>query len=437
MQRGEHAQFLVKSPYTKTDTETKKFNFPTQADVTMIIHLIDFENAKDIFNSTRPTYEEKFAASLQRKEAGNRFFRDDKFVLASRKYNRALEIALSDTLSTDSQRDKLKKEIELPCYNNLAQCEIKRKRYNEAIVTTTKVLEIDPLNCKGLWRRGIAYTETGNWIEAEKDLKRAQELASQTEKKTVSQSYTNLKKLMAEQDKKDKEKYRKIFDGTDPTKFYADLLKEIESIITTEQDLFANAANVASVLHEQLNKIKQNKVNWTGFYWLHHDGQLVLGSFQGKMACTRIQRGKGVCGTAVEKKKTQLVADVHNFDGHIACDSDSSSEIVIPIIVNGVVLGVLDIDSVVIEGFDNRDQVGLEKIVHLMQNTCRWEQLRRVTRPLANKARQAGTQLHKFLFGIGLTVFLGVAAGIYFKMANSTPHTTSGSSPAVKSIMGL
>jgi len=223
---------------------------------------------------------------------------------------------------------------------------------------------------------------------------------------------------MAEQDRKDKEKFRKLF--IDPIKFYEDLFKEIESVITGETDLFANAANVASVLFEQLNKIKQNKLNWVGFYWLGNDGQLVLGPFQGKMACTRIDRGKGVCGAAVDKKTTMLVPDVHKFVNHIPCDSASNSELVIPIIVKGAVVGVLDLDSVIVDGFDQNDKDGLEKIVRLLEATLKWDQLARHTRKL--KARRSPSRSFYFV-KLGL-VILGVAVGTFClaKFAPSFMH---------------
>jgi len=196
-------------------------------------------------------------------------------------------------------------------------------------------------------------------------LKRAQDLATGSEKKTVAISYNLLKKRMAEQDKKDKGKFRNLFE--DPVKTYETIYKQINSVITGEVDLIASAACVTSILHEELNKVKQNKVNWTGFYWVHRDKQLVLGPFQGKLPCLRIAEGKGVCGAAVEKKQTMLVPDVHKFEGHIACDSESKSELVIPIIVKGLVVGVLDIDSIITEGFDHYDKDGLEKIVRLLE----------------------------------------------------------------------
>ena len=123
----------------------------------------------------------------------------------------------------------------------------------------------------------------------------------------------------------------------------------------------ANLANASALLWQYLPEI-----NWVGFYKMT-DGLLVLGPFQGKTACVKIQVGKGVCGTAVAEDKVQLVYDVHDFPGHIACDSASNSEIVLPIHVNGEVWGVLDIDSPYIGRFTAEDQEGLEKIVTILE----------------------------------------------------------------------
>ena len=123
----------------------------------------------------------------------------------------------------------------------------------------------------------------------------------------------------------------------------------------------ANLSNAAALLWEALPDI-----NWVGFYKMTDD-ILVLGPFQGKPACVRIPVGKGVCGTAVAEDKVQLVYDVHDFPGHIACDSASNSEIVLPIHVNGKVWGVLDIDSPFVGRFTEADQVGLEKIVTILE----------------------------------------------------------------------
>ena len=123
----------------------------------------------------------------------------------------------------------------------------------------------------------------------------------------------------------------------------------------------ANLANTSALLWQYLPEI-----NWVGFYKMT-DGLLVLGPFQGKTACVKIQVGRGVCGTAVAEDKVQLVYDVHDFPGHIACDSASNSEIVLPIHVNGEVWGVLDIDSPYVGRFTEEDQKGLEKIVSILE----------------------------------------------------------------------
>ena len=123
----------------------------------------------------------------------------------------------------------------------------------------------------------------------------------------------------------------------------------------------ANLANVSALLWQELPRI-----NWVGFYKMT-DGALVLGPFQGKPACIRIEVGKGVGGTAVAEDRTQLVYDVHQFPGHIACDCASNSEIVVPVRVNGEIWGVLDIDSPEIGRFTEADQVGLEEIVGILE----------------------------------------------------------------------
>ena len=124
-----------------------------------------------------------------------------------------------------------------------------------------------------------------------------------------------------------------------------------------------NLANASALLNEKLENI-----NWVGFYTIK-DGRLVLGPFQGKVACTIIPIGKGVCGTAVSEDMTQLVPDVHKFPGHIACDSASNSEIVIPMHRNGTVFGVLDIDSPLFNRFNENDRVGLERFVRILEES--------------------------------------------------------------------
>ena len=145
-------------------------------------------------------------------------------------------------------------------------------------------------------------------------------------------------------------------DTQNKTEMYASLLQQAQGLFYDEKDLIANAANLSSLLFNTLDD-----VNWAGFY-LYKDGELVLGPFQGLPACIRIAMGRGVCGTAAETLETQLVKDVHAFDGHIACDAASLSEIVVPLVKDGELLGVLDIDSPVVARFDEEDRVGIERL---------------------------------------------------------------------------
>ncbi len=141
------------------------------------------------------------------------------------------------------------------------------------------------------------------------------------------------------------------------TEFYRELLRQTKALISDETDSIANMANISALLFDALEQI-----NWVGFYRVL-DGQLILGPFQGKVACIRIPLGKGVCGTSAQTATTQLVNDVHQFDGHIACDATTNAEIVIPVQVNGDIIAVLDIDSTIFSRFDQEDQLGLEAIV--------------------------------------------------------------------------
>ena len=140
---------------------------------------------------------------------------------------------------------------------------------------------------------------------------------------------------------------------------YQELYKTIESVISGESDQIANMANTAALLHEAFG------FWWTGFYIIK-DEQLVLGPFQGPVACTRIGFGKGVCGSSWERRETIVVPDVHQFPGHIACSSLSQSEIVVPMFHNGEIYAVLDIDSKDLATFDEVDKEWLEKIVTLL-----------------------------------------------------------------------
>ena len=141
---------------------------------------------------------------------------------------------------------------------------------------------------------------------------------------------------------------------------YHDLHGAVDAITREEADPIANMANTAALLWEYLPDL-----NWVGFY-RHLDGELVLGPFQGKAACIRIKFGQGVCGFAAQSRQTQIVADVHAFPGHIACDSASASELVIPIIHEGALLGVLDLDSPLPARFDVEDADHLEKLVKML-----------------------------------------------------------------------
>lgn len=136
---------------------------------------------------------------------------------------------------------------------------------------------------------------------------------------------------------------------------YRTLIPQIQSLVAGETDLIANMANIVAVLHETF------RFWWTGFYRVEGD-QLVLGPFQGPIACTRIPYGKGVCGTAWQQNRTLVVPNVHEFPGHIACSSASNSEIVVPIRRNGEVIAVLDIDSTDFNAFDSVDRTYLEQI---------------------------------------------------------------------------
>lgn len=140
---------------------------------------------------------------------------------------------------------------------------------------------------------------------------------------------------------------------------YANLAAQLSSLLEGEHDLIANAANCAALLYHSLPD-----VNWAGFY-LHKKGELVLGPFQGSPACVRIAVGKGVCGTAAELKQTVVVENVHEFPGHIACDSASNSEIVVPLLKDKRLIGVLDVDSPSFARFDDEDAQGLNELAEI------------------------------------------------------------------------
>jgi GAF domain-containing protein len=147
--------------------------------------------------------------------------------------------------------------------------------------------------------------------------------------------------------------------AADKPGFYKELLGQLEGLLHGERDATANAANLSALLFQAMPAL-----NWAGFY-IMRGGELVLGPFQGKPACVRIAVGRGVCGTAVARAASVLVEDVHAFPGHIACDADSRSELVVPLIRDGAVIGVIDLDSPEPGRFDADDQRGIEAVARV------------------------------------------------------------------------
>src|SRR5688500_18987650 len=149
--------------------------------------------------------------------------------------------------------------------------------------------------------------------------------------------------------------------STNKKEKYDTLIPQLQSLVEDEKDLIANLSNIAAALKQTMNFF------WVGFY-LVKENQLVLGPFQGPIACTRIDFGKGVCGTAWKEKKTILVPDVEKFPGHIACNSASKSEIVLPAFKNNEVVLVLDVDSDALNDFNSNDQLALEELMRIIEN---------------------------------------------------------------------
>jgi L-methionine (R)-S-oxide reductase len=141
--------------------------------------------------------------------------------------------------------------------------------------------------------------------------------------------------------------------------FYRDLCGQVEALLAGERDPIANAANTSALLFQMMPDL-----NWAGFYFLR-ESELVLGPFQGKPACVRIAVGQGVCGAAVARRQSVLVEDVHAFPGHIACDSASRSELVVPLVRDGAILGVIDLDSPRPARFDADDRAGIESVARI------------------------------------------------------------------------
>ncbi|MBE6829768.1 MAG: GAF domain-containing protein [Ruminococcaceae bacterium] len=155
----------------------------------------------------------------------------------------------------------------------------------------------------------------------------------------------------------------------DQKEMYALLKAQMKAVLEGERHVIPNLANASALLGGALQNI-----NWAGFY-LKHREELLLGPFQGKLACVHIAFGKGVCGTAYSRGETVLVKDVHQFPGHIACDCDSNSEIVVPLFSQRQVVGVLDIDSPLLARFDETDARELEALARIIENSCDWTEL--------------------------------------------------------------
>jgi L-methionine (R)-S-oxide reductase len=152
----------------------------------------------------------------------------------------------------------------------------------------------------------------------------------------------------------------KAITDDDKVSLYRELTAQLAGLLSDERDAIANAANTAALLFNSLPDL-----NWAGFYFLRSPAELVLGPFQGQPACVRIAVGRGVCGAAVERRQSMLVEDVHAFPDHIACDAASRSELVVPLVRDGRVFGVIDLDSPLVARFDREDQRGIEVIADI------------------------------------------------------------------------
>ncbi|WP_234122241.1 GAF domain-containing protein [Clostridium hydrogenum] len=161
----------------------------------------------------------------------------------------------------------------------------------------------------------------------------------------------------------------KLFENMDAKEKYDTMLGMLRPLIEDEKSFITNISNSAALINALIGRI-----NWCGFYFIKN-GELVLGPFQGLPACTRIKIGHGVCGTAVKERKTMRIENVHNFEGHIACDAASNSELVVPIIKNNKVYGVIDIDSEEIGRFTELEQIYIEKCVEVLNEYIDWEEI--------------------------------------------------------------
>lgn len=156
--------------------------------------------------------------------------------------------------------------------------------------------------------------------------------------------------------------------GTIKQQFYHELGSQLHALLAGEGDPVANAANTSALIFQMLPDL-----NWAGFYFLDSDDELLLGPFQGKPACVRITVGRGVCGTAVANAQSVIVEDVHTFQGHIACDAASRSELVVPLFREGTIFGVIDLDSPLIGRFDAADKEGIEALAAIYVSASSWE----------------------------------------------------------------
>eukprot|EP00127_Corallochytrium_limacisporum_P001583 Clim_evm2s67 gene=Clim_evmTU2s67 len=169
---------------------------------------------------------------------------------------------------------------------------------------------------------------------------------------------------------------------TKKREFYASATVELKALFGDERDYVSNTANAAAYIYNGLHDLGQTSVNWVGFYFFRDDKDLILGPFQGRVACQRIMYGKGVCGTCAKTREVQIVQDVHEFPGHIACDERSQSEIVLPLVrpkasdeQNGAdvgLLGVMDLDCAEKNGYSEVDAEGLKAINDLLSTSCDW-----------------------------------------------------------------
>ncbi|KAG5363197.1 Free methionine-R-sulfoxide reductase [Yarrowia sp. B02] len=166
------------------------------------------------------------------------------------------------------------------------------------------------------------------------------------------------------------------FSSESKAELYDTMGSNVEALVDGQTNWVANLANASSIIWHGLKSLPapSNDINWAGFYVVDpkKPQQLILGPFHGQVACQEIPLGKGVCGVAAKEQKTQLVKNVEEFPGHIACDGVTKSEIVVPIVLDGKLFGVIDIDCASLEGFDEVDQQGLEKIALVLAKSCEW-----------------------------------------------------------------